>query len=74
MIANFSEEWAEFKTNCVNITNKSVCNGCWNNPNFKFDPGDWNYCPIHKGTDKQWEGQISITADMVIDEIKKAGF
>ena len=74
MIANFSEEWAEFKQNCIKIENKSVCNGCWNNPNFKFDPGDWNYCPIHKGTDKQWECQLSITADMVIDEIKKAGF
>jgi autotransporter strand-loop-strand O-heptosyltransferase len=71
MIANFSEEWAEFKQNCIKIENKSVCNGCWNNPNFKFDPGDWNYCPIHKGTDKQWECQLSITADMVIKEIKK---
>jgi autotransporter strand-loop-strand O-heptosyltransferase len=71
MIANFSEDWAEFKTNCIKITNKSVCNGCWNNPNFKFD-GSWEYCPVHKGSDRQWECQLSITADMVIEEIKKA--
>jgi autotransporter strand-loop-strand O-heptosyltransferase len=71
MIANFSEDWAEFKTDCIKITNKSVCNGCWNNPNFKFD-GSWEYCPVNKGTDRQWECQLSITADMVIEEIKKA--
>jgi autotransporter strand-loop-strand O-heptosyltransferase len=73
MIANFSEEWAEFTTNCVHIKNKSVCNGCWNNPNFKFK-GEWDYCPIHLGSDRQWECQFSITSDMVIDKIKEAGF
>jgi autotransporter strand-loop-strand O-heptosyltransferase len=73
MIANFSEDWAEFKTNCIKITNKSVCNGCWNNPNFRFD-GSWDYCPIHKETNRQWECQLSVTPDMVINEIKKAGF
>ena len=73
MIANFSEEWAEFKHNCIKITNKSVCNGCWNNPNFKFD-ASWDYCPIYKGSNRQWECQSSITSDMVIDKIKEAGF
>ena len=69
MIANFTEEWNEF--NCHKITNKSVCNGCWNSPNFKYN-GEWDYCPTHLGTDRQWECQLSITADMVIEEIKKA--
>jgi autotransporter strand-loop-strand O-heptosyltransferase len=69
MIANFTEEWNEFK--CNRITNKNVCHGCWNNPNFRY-AGEWDYCPIHKGTDRQWECQLSITADMVIEEIKKA--
>ena len=73
MIANFSEDWAEFKHNCIKIENKSVCNGCWNNPNFKFD-ASWEYCPIHKDTPKQWECQLSITSNMVIDKIKEAGF
>lgn len=73
MIANFSEDWAEFKHNCIKIENKSVCNGCWNNPNFKFD-ASWEYCPIHKDTPKQWECQLSITSDMVVDKIKEAGF
>ena len=67
MIANFSEENHEFKTDCTRIVNKSVCNGCWNNKNFKFDKGDWNWCPIWKGYDKQFECQKSITIEMVTE-------
>ena len=67
MIANFSEENHEFKTDCNRIVNKSVCNGCWNNKNFKFDKGDWNWCPIWKGYDKQFECQKSITIEMVTE-------
>jgi len=70
MIANFTEDWNEFS--CIRITNKSVCNSCWNNPNFTFDPGDWLYCPIMKGTPKQFICHTSITAEMVIEGIKKA--
>jgi autotransporter strand-loop-strand O-heptosyltransferase len=71
MISNFTEDWNEFS--CIRITNKDVCHGCWNNQNFSFNPGDWNWCPVHKGTDKQFICHTSITADMVIAEIKKAG-
>ena len=71
MISNFTEDWNEFS--CIRITNKDVCHGCWNNQNFSFNPGDWNWCPVNKGTDKQFICHTSITADMVIDEIKKAG-
>jgi len=74
MISNFSEDWNEFTNNCIRIVKKDVCHGCWNNPNFTFSPSDWQWCPVHKRTEKQWECQNSITSDMVIDEIKKAGF
>ena len=69
MISNFSEAGHEFS--CYRLTNTNVCHGCWNNPDFKFDKGDWEWCPINKGTDKQFECQKSITPQMVIDEIKK---
>jgi autotransporter strand-loop-strand O-heptosyltransferase len=69
MIANFTEDWNEFS--CIRVTNKSVCNSCWNNPNFTFDPSDWSWCPINKGTAKQFICHTSITADMVIESIKK---
>ena len=68
MIANFSEEFNEFS--CIRIVKKDVCHGCWNNPNFKFDAGNWNYCPIFQGSDRQFECQNSITSDMVIEKIK----
>jgi autotransporter strand-loop-strand O-heptosyltransferase len=70
MIANFTEDWNEFT--CTRITNKSVCNGCWNNPNFSFDPSDWQWCPVWKGSPRQFECHTSITAEMVIEGIKKA--
>jgi autotransporter strand-loop-strand O-heptosyltransferase len=70
MISNFSEDKHEFTTNCTRIVNKSVCNSCWNNPNFKFDKGDWYWCPINKGTENQFICQKSITSNMVINQIQ----
>jgi hypothetical protein len=37
---------------------------------YKFDKGDWNWCPVHKGTDRQFECHKSITSEMVIKQIK----
>ena len=66
MINNFAEEDHEFE--CIRITNKNVCNGCWNNQNFKFDKS-WDWCPIYKNTPRQFECQRSITADDVINKL-----
>jgi autotransporter strand-loop-strand O-heptosyltransferase len=70
MISNFTEPDHEFTINCTRITNPSVCNGCWNNPMFKFDKGDWDWCPEHKGTERHFECHKSITSEMVINEIQ----
>jgi autotransporter strand-loop-strand O-heptosyltransferase len=70
MISNFTEANHEFTTNCTRITNPNVCNSCWNNPNFKFDKGDWYWCPVHKGTSRQFECHTSITSEMVINKIQ----
>ena len=64
MINNFAADDHEFE--CIRVTNKSVCNGCWNNPNFKFDAGDWNWCPVFKNTPRHFECQRSISAKHVI--------
>ena len=68
MIANFTEENHEFS--CIRITNTNVCHGCWNKPEFRFDRGDWNWCPVHKDTDRMFECQKTITAQEVIEAIK----
>ena len=70
MISNFTESDHEFTINCTRITNDKVCNGCWNNPMFKFDKGDWYWCPEHKGTERQFECHKSITSEMVINQIQ----
>lgn len=67
MIANFSEKWHEF--DCIRVENKSVCNGCWNDPNEKFDKGDWDWCPKHKNTPRHFECQKSVSADDVIKHL-----
>lgn len=71
MIANFTNAEHEFDTNCVKIMNLNVCNGCWNNPKFKFDKGNWLYCPEHEDTPKAFECHKSIMANHVIEAILK---
>ena len=71
MISNFTTPDHEFNIDCIRVTNPKVCNGCWNNPEFKFDKGDWNWCPVHKGTERQFECHKSITSEMVIEKIQK---
>jgi len=44
MISGYSKEITEMKS-CHRIINKDVCNGCINNLSYKFDRGNWNWCP-----------------------------
>jgi autotransporter strand-loop-strand O-heptosyltransferase len=70
MINGFSEKNHEFTSRVTRIMNDDVCFPCWTNPNFKFDAGDWDWCPIWKGTDKQHICQKSITPTQVFKTIK----
>lgn len=69
MISNFTESGHEFSTNCTRIINTSVCHGCWNNPKFKFNKGDWNWCPEHEDTPRHFECHQSIRPEKVISLI-----
>jgi hypothetical protein len=69
LISGFSYDWAEMK-DCVRIgAPKGNCEGCFNR--LRLDPGDWNWCPDHKGTHRQFECTKSITGKMVIKELEK---
>lgn len=72
MIANFTNEEHEFESNCIKIINKNVCNSCWNNEKFKFDKGNWFYCPEHEDTPRQFECHKSITANDVMQRIEQS--
>ena len=64
MLSNFTAADHEF--DCIRITNTNVCHGCWNKAEYRFDAGDWDWCPEHKGTDRQWECHKSIPASQVV--------
>ena len=69
MINGFAEDGHEFTGNVTRIMN-DVCFPCWTNPNFSFDAGDWDWCPIWKGTDKQHICQKSITSNQVFEVVQ----
>ena len=67
MISAFTEADHEFE--CIRPRNNNVCTNCWNDPNQKFDAGDYFWCPQHKGTERMFECQTSITPEMVIQQL-----
>jgi autotransporter strand-loop-strand O-heptosyltransferase len=69
MIANFTNKDHEYTNNTIRIVNHNVCHGCWNNPLFKFDKGNWNWCPEHEDTPRQFECHKGISAQSVIESI-----
>ena len=69
LISGFSYKWAEM-SECVRIgAPAGKCEGCFNR--LRLDAGDWNWCPDHKGTERQFECTKSITGEMVIKELEK---
>ena len=69
LISGFSYKWAEME-DCIRIgAPQGKCEGCFNR--LRLDPGDWNWCPDHKGTERQFECTKSITSEMVIKELEK---
>jgi len=69
LVSGFSYDWAEMQ-DCIRITTpKGKCEGCFNR--LRLNAGDWNWCPDHKGTERQFECTKSITSEMVINELEK---
>jgi len=69
LISGFSYKWAEMQ-DCIRIgAPNRVCSGCFNR--HRLDAGDWNWCPDHKGTPRQFECSREITSDTVIQELEK---
>ena len=68
IISGFTKPVTEpLDDNIIRIFDKSVCNGCFNS--HRLDAGDWNWCPINKGTSRQFECSKAITSDSVIAAI-----
>jgi len=69
MISGFSQPFCEFSDKTLRIINTKVCHGCFNNPDHKFDKGDWWWCPEHKNTSRHFECTKSITPQEVLRQI-----
>jgi autotransporter strand-loop-strand O-heptosyltransferase len=70
LISGFTESYTEMQE-CIRVSAPSKsCSGCWNR--HKFNSGDWNWCPDHKGTSRQFECSANITTRMVIDAVNKS--
>ena len=69
LISGFSQEYSETVTDTYRVINKSVCHGCFNS--HRLDSGDWNWCPIYKNTERQFECTKEITSQMVIEKINE---
>jgi autotransporter strand-loop-strand O-heptosyltransferase len=67
LISGFSETYTETQKNTYRVINENVCRGCFNS--HRLDAGDWNWCPINKGTEKQFECSKSIKSSQIIDKI-----
>lgn len=68
LVSGFSEH-CEFKSKCYRIYPTHGCRGCFNNPDIKFDRGDWNWCNNKKLGGKAFECAYNISVDMVKDAI-----
>jgi len=64
MISGFSKPYAEF-TSPYRVINEKVCNGCWNNNSFQFEPSNWLWCPENKN----FECTKEISFEMVKNKI-----
>jgi autotransporter strand-loop-strand O-heptosyltransferase len=70
LISGFSEPYSEF-LDCERIFNydDNVCSGCFNRE--WLNPGDWEWCPDHKNTPRQFECTKTIKPEKVIESINK---
>jgi len=64
IISGSVSEKFEFHTP-YRVTNTNVCNGCFDNTKYSFDPSDWKWCPANK----DFECSKEITFDMVKQKI-----
>lgn len=68
-ISGFTPEVVERIDGITTIQNKRVCNSCW--AWDVFDKGDWNWCPAHKNTERQFECSKEITVEQVVDKLNE---
>ncbi len=68
LISGFSEKFCEFQSNTYRITAPAgACSGCFNK--IRLVAANWNWCPEHEKTARQFECSKLITGQSVIDQL-----
>lgn len=67
LISGFTKPFNEF--DCIRVHRSDVCHGCMNDTRFKFDRGDWYWCPMRKN----FECSRKITPNQVLEDMKNEG-
>lgn len=71
LISGFSYPYTETQQNTFRVfTPPNKCSGCFNT--HRLNQSDWDWCPIHKNSVRQYECTRSITSDEVIAQLKIA--
>jgi autotransporter strand-loop-strand O-heptosyltransferase len=70
MISGFTHPTNEFTTP-YRVINWHACNSCWNDVRERFDHKDFLWCPRHAGTSRQFECTRLITAENVVQTIRR---
>jgi autotransporter strand-loop-strand O-heptosyltransferase len=70
MISGFTHPTNEFDTP-YRVINYHTCNSCWNDVRVKFDHQDFLWCPRHANTPRQFECTRLITAEQVMNTIRR---
>ena len=74
MISGVTSADNEFTQDIIRIQNQQVCNSCFTKTtDWKFDPGDWTWCPEHKGSTKWFECTITIEPEFIFEKLKQNG-
>lgn len=70
LISGWTLPYTEFSTP-YRVINRQVCHGCWNDMREQFDHYDGDYCPRHKGTPREHECSMAISAEQVMNVINR---
>lgn len=69
LISGFTKSYTEpISLHRVSPNEEKVCSGCFNK--HILDAGDWNWCPEHKNTEKQFECSKTISSNDVISSLQ----
>jgi autotransporter strand-loop-strand O-heptosyltransferase len=68
LISGFTDPKNEFSTP-YRVIERSVCHGCWNDPQITYDRNQWAWCPRHAGTDRVFECSRAISFEHVRDVV-----